>query len=226
MKNEAVEEEITLDSGEVDLAPDESGLRKITAELSQHHNRRNIKKLFRIYDKKILGVGEQNDKRKKTYLVHLALLTERPVRSFNINKNLFYLSFFSGLISCLALLLKIYGLESLPEIYTYTAIFLFAAIAIFSFYKMMKGMRNSVIFSTAHGRIPLVEILSKNPDRKQYKEFITVMKQCISRFRKDERYSGQGALSAELNEHRRLHEHGVISSKEYKLAKKNILGKH
>jgi hypothetical protein len=226
MSSIAVEEEITLESGEVDLRPDESGLRRITKELSQHHSKKNLKKLFRIYDKKILGVGEITGKRKRKYLVHLALLNPRPKRSFNINKTLFYFLLVFALLFCLTLFLKIHGLEILHDTYTYAAIGLFAGISFLLLYKIVKSTRNSLIFYTAHGRIPLVEILSRNPDRVHYKEFISELKKDISRFRKDERYAGQGLLSAELNEHRRLLESGIISNKEYERAKKNIFRKH
>lgn len=226
MNSIVVGEEITLESGEVDLRPDESGIRKITKELSQQHSRKNIKKLFRIYDKKILGVGEITGKQKRRYLVHLALLSPRPKRSFNISKTLFYSFIVFGLLFCLTLFLKIRGLEILPDIYTYAAISLFAGVALLLFYRIVKSARNSLIFYTAHGHIPLVEILSKNPDRAHYKAFISELKKDISRFRKDGKYTGQGFLSAELNEHRRLFESGIISDKEYKLAKKNIFRRH
>ena len=226
MSSDTVNEEITLDSGEVDLRPDERGLKKITSELSQYHENHKIKKLFRIYDKKILGVGEKSDNHKKTYLVHLALLSRRPRRSFNINKKFFNFFLISVLLSCLAILLKIYNVELLPDSYTYATIILFTIIALFLLYKIVKGIRYSMIFYTAHGRIPLVEIMIKNPDKAQYKGFISAMKQNISRLKKDERFSGQGILSAEMNEHRRLFESGIITSEAYELAKKNILGKH
>ncbi|MEJ2762249.1 MAG: hypothetical protein P8126_12180 [Gammaproteobacteria bacterium] len=226
MNDIAVGEEITLESGEVDLRPDESGLRKITKELSQQHSRKNIKKLFRIYDKKILGVGEIIGERKRKYLVHLALLNHHPKHSFNINKTLFYSFLVFVSLFWITLFLKIHGLVILSDIYTYAAISLFAGIALLLFYKIVKSSRNSLIFYTAHGHIPLVEVLSRKPDSKHYKGFITELKKDISRFRKDERYSGQGLLSAELNEHRRLLESGIISGKEYELAKKNIFRRH
>lgn len=226
MNSIVVGEEITLDSGEVDLRPDESGLRKITKELSQQHSKKNIKKLFRIYDRKILGVGEIIGKRTRKYLVHLALLDPHPKHSFNINKTLFYSFLFFSFLLGLTLFLKIHGMKVLPDTYTYAAISLFAGIAFLLFYIIVKSARRSLIFYSAHGHIPLVEILSKNPDRKHYKEFISEFRKDISRFRKNGRYTGQGILSAELNEHRRLFESGIISGKEYELAKKNILQKH
>lgn len=226
MNSIAIGEEITLDSGEVDLRPDESGLRKITKELSQHHSKKNIKKLFRIYDKKILGIGEITGKRKRKYLVHLALLNPHPKRSLNVNKTLFYFFLVFVSLFCLTLFLKIHGLEILPDTYAYAAISLFFGIALLLFYMIVKRSRNSLTFYSVHGQIPLVEILSKNPDGKHCKEFITELRKGISRYRKDERYSGQGFLSAELNEHRRLFESGIITGKEYEAAKKNIFRKH
>jgi len=226
MNSIAVGEEITLESGEVDLRPDESELRKITKELSQYHSRKNIKKQFRIYDKKILGVDEIIGKRKRKYLVHIALLNHHPKYSFNINKTLFYFFLFFVSLFCLTSFLKIHGLEILHDTYTYAAISLFAGIALLLFYIIVKSARRSLIFYTVHGHIPLVEILSKNPDSVHYKDFVTELRKDISRFRKNERYTGQGLLSAELNEHRRLFESGIISGKEYEFAKKNILKKH
>ena len=226
MNDIVIGEEITLESGEVDLRPDESGLRKITKELSQFHSRKNIKKLFRIYDKKILGVDEIIGKRKRIYLVHLALLSHHPKHSLNINKTLFYFFLVFGSLFCLTLFLKIHGLEIIPDTYTYAAMSLFAGIALLLFYIIVKSTRRSLIFYTAHGHIPLVEILSKNPDRAHYKEFISELIKNISRFRKDEKHTGQQHLSAELNEHRRLFESGIISGKDYELAKKNIFKRH
>jgi hypothetical protein len=221
-----VDDEIMLESGEVDLRPVESQLRKITSELSQYNKKTNTKRFFRIYDNQILGVGEKSANKQHSYLLHLAMLARRPTRSLNIRRGLLLAAFFFALVSCVLIATKIYGIELAEPLYIYGLAILCAGLSLYCFYMLVKSIRTSLVFKSAHGHVPVVEFYSKLPDKKQLRRFISAMKKNISTLRKDKKYSSQGAFSAELNEHRILREKGILTARQYESAKKNIMGKH
>jgi hypothetical protein len=82
-----------------------------------------------------------------------------------------------------------------------------------------------LVFYSRYGRVPLLVLFNRLPDRTTFDEFTDVLAKQI----KDAR--GQylclnETLSEELKAHRRLREEGVISSRRYDIVKQRILAQH
>lgn len=87
--------------------------------------------------------------------------------------------------------------------------------------------RDLLVFHTRHGRVPLLRLLNRNPDRERFEIFIEKLGEQIEATR-DARFGSEltQLLSAELREHRRLLEEGVLSREQYDAAKRRILRCH
>jgi hypothetical protein len=82
-----------------------------------------------------------------------------------------------------------------------------------------------LVFYSRHGRVPLVILFNRLPDRETLDEFANTLARDIKTATTQSRGMHQ-TLSEELKEHRRLMETGVISGKRYDIAKRRILGQH
>jgi ribosome-binding protein aMBF1 (putative translation factor) len=81
------------------------------------------------------------------------------------------------------------------------------------------------VFYTRHGRAPLLRFLNRNPTAAELETFVADISNRIQRARTqwDNR---QQFLSAELKEHRRLKDQGILTPESYEAVKRRILGKH
>ncbi len=82
-----------------------------------------------------------------------------------------------------------------------------------------------VVYFSKHGRAPLLVLLNRNPDARALQEFLADLSRRIQHTRQSWT-SRHDFLCAELREHRRLHEEGIFSEKEYERIKRRILKKH
>jgi hypothetical protein len=84
---------------------------------------------------------------------------------------------------------------------------------------------DTIVFYTRHGRIPLLKLINGNPGKAELKAFLADVSGRIKRARRgwDNK---QQFLSAELREHRRLKDEGILSEESYERVKRRILGKH
>lgn len=84
---------------------------------------------------------------------------------------------------------------------------------------------DSIVFYTRHGRAPLLRFLSHNPTAAELESFVADISRRSERARAqwDNR---QQFLSAELKEHRRLKDQGILTPESYEAVKRRILGKH
>jgi hypothetical protein len=82
-----------------------------------------------------------------------------------------------------------------------------------------------MVYFSKHGRAPLLVLRNRNPDRAALQAFVHDISERIRRTRN--RWSDrQGFLSAELREHRRIYEQGMLSRRQYERAKRRILKRH
>jgi hypothetical protein len=82
-----------------------------------------------------------------------------------------------------------------------------------------------LVFYSQHGRVPLVVLFNRLPDRKTQHSFTSTLVEHI----KEAGTSNAGTdeiLSIELKAHRCLMEEGIISVKRYDIVKERILGQH
>ena len=82
-----------------------------------------------------------------------------------------------------------------------------------------------IVFCSQHGRWPLLTLLNHNPTPEQLQHFVDGLSDRIrqARVHWPDR---QQLLSAELREHRRLKDEGILSAEKYDAVKRRILSKH
>jgi hypothetical protein len=84
---------------------------------------------------------------------------------------------------------------------------------------------DSVVFYTRHGRAPLLRFLNRNPTAAELECFVSDISERIQRA-SAQWDNKQQFLSAELKEHRRLKDQGILTPESYEAVKRRILGKH
>jgi hypothetical protein len=82
-----------------------------------------------------------------------------------------------------------------------------------------------VVYFSKHGRAPLLVLLNRNPDASTLQEFLADLSRRIQHTHRDST-SRDDFLCAELREHRRLREAGILSVQQYERIKRRILKQH
>lgn len=98
--------------------------------------------------------------------------------------------------------------------------------ALVSFVLFMQRSRNLVRFHSRHGDAVLLELANNLPSKREFRDFLRIL---IANIQTAHRASAEKAhrrLGAELVEHRRLHETGILDRDAYDLAREKILRLH
>lgn len=226
MNSQESEEQITLASSEFDQFKDDDQPTTVTSELAQSAQLKEQMKLLRIFDKKFINVNEKTPTGAISYFFKLSMLDEKPRRRRNLR--FLPLLFGFGLISLawFTYTVKQTGLALLSSPYTYTAIVGFLAIGLILIVYVIKEYRNTLVFFSQHGQVPVIELLYNVPDKAEFQRFVSELVNCINDQKSKLYYSKSQILAAELTEHRKLRDEGGISAKGYETAKKNIMKQH
>jgi len=84
---------------------------------------------------------------------------------------------------------------------------------------------DTIVFYSRHGRVPLLSLRNRNPSSAELKAFVGDISDRIKRARR--RWNNREQfLSAELREHRRLKDEGILTPERYEAVKRRILGRH
>lgn len=81
-------------------------------------------------------------------------------------------------------------------------------------------------FRTNFGKVPVMEIINNIPSRSTVQEFIDHLSKVITNAGQTNYFTEAQNLAAELSEHRRLRDEGIISNSEYENVKSQIMGLH
>jgi len=228
MHTSSTEEQITLYSASADelVQPNSANLKNITMELLQHSRWKGEQRLIRVYDDKFLSIIEKNMKGAISYWINLTLLDTAASRQRSIHWNFFF--YFVVAISLAAtLLLMNYKMPQLiPQPYAMiTNVLLFTIGAIF-FLSMLNRSKKTLIFYSNYGQIPIFEITFNQPSKSHFRKFTTELVARINNAKSNCYFSKSQILAAELNEHRRLRDEGILSDEIYHYAKMNIFRHH
>jgi hypothetical protein len=193
--------------------------RELNAALEQHSSSGKKKYRFELLNNQILSVSiEQARRMTRTYELYLGMLDPKPGRSLSVSWR--HLAVFIA-FSLAAVLAGISGDTPYP-------VTLAAGIGACAGLALAVGNSHfRLVFHSRTGRIPLVSFLYRNPDHRTFSHFIdTLVRHIGNTDRMNAIADATEALNAELREHRRLMESGIISVKSYERAKSLILGKH
>jgi len=224
-------EQITLYTPDYQSQDKEIEFNTVTHELLQTSSMKELQKLIRIYDQKYLNINEKTSGTISSHNVRLSMLDPAPKKKFIFAFTSFVLAiiFFAIAIGTYKLIgQQIPGVPSqyFTSPYIYSVIALTSAMGMMFVVIMIKGTRRVLIFYSRNGRTPILELLLRNPDKRSFNNFILELISCIRAITANNYYTDNQILAAELSEHRRLRDEGLIGNSAYEKAKNRILNSH
>ena len=226
MSISGIAEQITLDSGETELAtitPNKETLKKVTLELIQQNNIHKAQRQVRVFDHKTLYIKEIVGKQSRHILFDLSLIDENAVTSRSINKGMFITSIVLGILAFATFHIQSGSLLNVPSIYLYGAFGTFALSALACLVLTAKSYKNNLVFITAHGRVPILTLFNNLPSKEKFKQFSKALMSNIELARSNNTIPTSKLMPAIVGEHRRLFEKKFITEQQFDQAKKNIL---
>lgn len=226
MTNKEAEEQITLYSPEYDAQDETISLNAVTDELLQTIGWKEQQKLLRIFDNKFLNVNEKNSGKTTSFNIKLTLLDAKPVHKRIINIRYLVISAILFAAAWVVYYFTRLQLSPFSNPYFYGLTAIMTALGAISFVYMVKQSRHVIIFLSRHGRIPVVELFFRNPDKSTFNVFLNRLIHCSNTLKESNYYTDSQTLAAELSEHRRLKNEGIISNEDYEQAKRRIFSSH
>jgi len=213
-------EEISLSASVDALEADRPSEEKTTlATLEQANWMRRCQAEFTLFNDHSLSVDMQGILQKpRNYTIDIGILDPQPRRALKIC----WVCFLSFFVLCGAA--WFFAFISLAQKAALMSMILGACAGI-SLVLAIYRSHDRVVFYSQSGRVPLVVLFNRLPNRATLGSFSDALVQQIKCAKN--RYLGRiEALNAELKVHRQLMEDGVISNKRYGIVKQRILSQH
>ncbi|WP_455209046.1 SHOCT domain-containing protein [Kaarinaea lacus] len=223
MSQLATAEKIVLDSDEVNITPVASNFKSLTLEFLQGSNLNEKQRLIRVFDNTILSVAEKTPKQTRSFMIHLALLDPTPKRIYNINMKRLTAFMVLEVLTYVVYVMKDLHLNFLSSSHMHTTLALLAASSIIMLLLTIKSFNNKWIFYTARGRIEILELFNNNPNSARFQRFFGDLINNINWIKSANYFSSGKMIPAEVSEHRRLRDEGIITAEQYEEAKRKIL---
>jgi hypothetical protein len=204
------------DDRETDQSPEDP---QTAAVLEQANGMRQCRSEFTLFNNHRLSVKTQGFMQNvRDYTVDIGILDPQPKRSLKVCWS--HLLIFAGLGGA-AWLCSTASFASKSMLLSMILSVCAAVSLILAIYRS----HDRLVFYSQYGRVPLVVLFNRLPDRVTLDAFTDALVQNIKNAKTHSRETNE-TLSEELKEHRRLMEEGVISKKRYDIAKRRILGQH
>jgi hypothetical protein len=204
------------DDRETDQTPEDP---QTAAVLEQANGMRQCRAEFTLFNNHRLSVKTQGFMQNvRDYTVDIGILDPQPKRSLKVCWS--HLLIFAGLGGA-AWLCSTASFASKSMLLSMILSVCAAVSLILAIYRS----HDRLVFYSQYGRVPLVVLFNRLPDRVTLDAFTDALVQNIKNAKTHSRETNE-TLSEELKEHRRLMEEGVISKKRYDIAKRRILGQH
>ena len=221
-------DQITLSSSAPPVVnPHHKNLNQVTAEFLQESKFNGIKCQFRVYDKRIVKIRKMTHKGPRDYLVNLVVLDDRPSIGMGIKLKYLVWSAIMGAVCFGVLQLKNLDLELLAQyvkpVHYYVVAGLLSAASILLFITLLRSITFEWQFKSLNGRRPVVRFLMFNPGFGAVRSMLKRISDNIQLTRSNNYMSDEQELAAELQEHRRLRDEGLLSNRDYDKAKARIM---
>ena len=205
-----------VDDPETDQPPEDQ---KTAAALEQASWMRRCQSKFTLFNNHRLSVKTQGFMlNTRDYTFDIGVLDPQPRRSLKLC--------WSNLLIFVALCGAAWFLASISLTLKTTLLsIILGACAGLSLILAVYRSHDRLVFYSQYGRVPLVVLFNRSPDRVTLGSFTDALMQHIN----DARAQCPGAnesLSEELKAHRRLMQEGGISNKRYDIVKQRILSQH
>lgn len=221
-----IAEQITLDSGEAELAsvtPNKDDLKKVTLELMQTSKLHKTQRQVRVFDHKVLYIKEKIGKQARHILLDLALIDETPVRVRAFNMTTLIAAIAVSVLALITFYVQSKGFLKVPDLHMYGVIGLLAVVSVACFFFTAKSFKDTWVFQTAHGRVPVLTLFNNVPGKPPFAAFAKAFMNNIELARANSRLSKSKFLPAIVGEHRRMFEKQFIAEEQFEQAKRNIL---
>ena len=193
-------------------------------ELSQVSLLKSYSAHFTLFDGHFVSVYIKTTFSKpKKYWIDLAYLEPGPRRVFKVDRLFFYITAIFSVAAAVFMLINTFLDE--PWRFLPVNIGLICG-ALISFLLLIYRSKDRLVFFTRYGRINWLEFLINKPNRGAYKEFIEKLISVNHAVSGRQSPRHEQRLSAELHEHRRLRDAGVLPPKVYEDVKRRFLGQH
>jgi hypothetical protein len=193
-------------------------------ELSQVSLLKSYSAHFTLFDGHFVSVYIKTAFSKpKKYWIDLAYLEPAPRRVFKVDRLYFYITAVFSVAAAVFMLINTFLDE--PGRFLPVNIGLICG-ALISFLLLIYRSKDRLVFFTRYGRVNWLEFLINKPSRGAYKEFIEKLISVNHAVSGHQSPRHEQRLSAELHEHRRLRDSGVLPPKVYEDVKRRFLGQH
>ncbi len=156
---------------------------------------------------------------KYKYRIDLAYLDPRPFRTRTVPWKWLYASLVLWVLDAVLVFTDWLETSSVGYLGLFIGITVTALLAMLAFFYYS---RDTVFFRTQYGKIKLVEMINKNPDKESFHRFIYKFGMQITKSKTAKGMSQNKFLASELQELRRLKDENIIPAGSYEKAKKLI----
>ena len=219
--------EIELESSEETtwFSDDEKvSIEKVNLEFTQSSKIRGTYRKVTIFnDHHCYQAIKNKHQRKYKYRVDLSFLDPRPFREKKVAWNWLYGFIGLSAISLTMIYLGWFAEMFKPSTYYGMSVIVVISATVISLLLFGHNSYDKVIFRSQYGRVKLIEVLNKSPNKAAFRKFITQFMMQVKNEKIKCNYSQSKFLTRELQEIRRLKNEEVISEKEYEFGKSRIL---
>lgn len=213
---EAIEDDHTTNFSDNEKIPVEH----VNFEFEQANKLQGISRKITVFnDTHCYQSIKNKHQRKYKYRIDLAFLDPRPFRVRTVPWKWLYLSLTLWVLDLVLVFTGWIKTSSVVFLGLFVAVTVAALMTLLAFFYKS---RDRVFFRTQYGKIKLVEMINKNPDRESFRSFIGKFVMQINKCKTAKGLNQTKFLARELRELRRLKDETVIPSASYEKAKKLI----
>jgi hypothetical protein len=162
-------------------------------------------------------------RRPVNYWIDLRYVEPMPMRVFTIDRPALWATTALALLSVIFLLVA--WLSDKTLFWLNVAVPL-ACMTLLASLILAQRSRHRIVFCSRYGHTPWFELLVTKPRRRTVDDFIKTLTSAIHKASTDRDHGEGGRLGAELREHRRLRDGGILSDQVYKTVKARLLKQH
>lgn len=182
---------------------------------------------YTIFDHRFLSVYRKSFGRKaRQYWIDLALIDSTPHFFVKSDRNSLYTS--GGMLGLCAILTLASIFSHMPwYAHAWSPLTMLSlSAAVIALLIFVQRSQNLVRFHSQNGDTVLLEMFNNAPNRKEFGAFARELVQHIQSAQRSDKRKLDQKLGAELREHRRLKDQGILSEEVYISARDKILRRH